>query len=431
MNKFQKIRTKLSGSEIFKNILTLFTGTALAQAIPLLLAPIISRIYSEQDFALLADYVSIFGLISVLSTGRYSFAIVVAKDNRKAAAVTLLAMSISVFVSILTLLIVVLFRDSIAGLLKNSDLSVWLLFLPLSVLFFGLFETFSYYLNRSKYYKQLSAAKMSRSGSTGLFNILVGKLGFRQAGLVIGLLIGDMFAAIVSGFKVIIKGKLFRQKISAKEIKTAAYEHRNFPLFNSLQAFSDKIRESGVILIISAFFSDEITGAYFFGFKYVRAPLILLVYVLFQIFYRKFSEKKNAGEVLFPLLKKLITYGVPISVFAFLILFFGGEFLFEFVFGAKWRTAGYYVSLLAPFVAINFISGTISFIPMVLDKQKQFFLVALVYNISVPLAVLLVSVYINDIVYLVNMQALIASVSLLWIIVWIIMIVRKYDNSVC
>ncbi len=428
MTQLQKIKKKIFGSDLVKNIITLFTGTALSQAIPLLVAPIIARIYSEGDFAVLADYVSIFGLISVLSTGRYSLSIVVAKNEKKAIGTTLLSIYISIFVSIITLLIILIFRNQIASLLNNKELSVWLLFLPVGILFFGLFETFSYFLNRNNLYKRLSMAKISRASSTGVINIVLGKIGLRNAGLVLGFIIGDVFAAIVSGFKLLKSKELFKYKFSFKELKQIAYEYKNFPLFNSLQAFSDKIRESGVILIISAFFTDKISGAYFFGFKYARAPLMLMTYVLFQVFYSKFSEKKNAGEKLFPLLKKLIKYAIPVALAIFITLFFGGEFLFKIIFGEKWTIAGYYISILAPFIALNLISGSISFLPLVIDKQKQFLFVALIYNLSVPATIYIVSKYYHDIVSVVFAQSLLSSLSLLWITLWIIYSIIIYDK---
>jgi O-antigen/teichoic acid export membrane protein len=49
-----RINKHIKPSESTKNILTLMSGTVLAQAIPVAITPLLSRIYTEEDFGLLA-----------------------------------------------------------------------------------------------------------------------------------------------------------------------------------------------------------------------------------------------------------------------------------------------------------------------------------------------------------------------------------------
>ena len=49
--KFTNLRNQLK-SEFSKNVATLFTGTLVAQSIPILVSPLLSRIYSPDDFAI-------------------------------------------------------------------------------------------------------------------------------------------------------------------------------------------------------------------------------------------------------------------------------------------------------------------------------------------------------------------------------------------
>ncbi len=45
--------------EFTRNVLTLMTGTTIAQAIPIAISPILTRIYTPQDFGVYALFVSI------------------------------------------------------------------------------------------------------------------------------------------------------------------------------------------------------------------------------------------------------------------------------------------------------------------------------------------------------------------------------------
>ena len=416
-------------SEILKNVLTLFTGTVIAQAIPFILAPVISRIYTSADFAFFADYISIFNLVAVISTGRYSFAIVSAEKQKDAVNLLALSVIIAGIVSIISLLLLIPLHSYIAVWLDNPKLSNWLFFIPAGIVFFGLFEALTYWLNRNKRYKSLSSAKIARTSGIGGINIAVGLLKFKKSGLIIGQIFGDFLAGLTASIIFWKKDKNKLKEISKNDIKRVAEKYKEFPLFNSIQAFSDKFRESGVILIISSFFTDSVTGNYFWGIKYAKAPITILTFALFQVFYQKFSEINNKGENLVPLLVNILKKNILISFSLFIVFFFFAEPLFAFVFGEEWRQAGYFVKILSPFLAINFLTGPISFIPFVLKKQKEFLKIALFYNFAVPLGVYIYSYNFHNIEYTVIAQTIIGSISLLIILFWLISSTKKYDRQ--
>ena len=57
----QRLKPK---SEFSRNVLTLMTGTTIAQAIPIAISPILTRIYSPEDFGLLALFLAVFSILS-------------------------------------------------------------------------------------------------------------------------------------------------------------------------------------------------------------------------------------------------------------------------------------------------------------------------------------------------------------------------------
>ncbi len=423
------VRKKIQENETLRNIFALFSGTALAQAIPFLLAPIVSRIYSTSDFAIYADFVSIFNLVSVIITGRYSLAIVVAKSQKEAINLLVLSLIITGIISTLSFFLFLPLHKMIANLLGNANLAKWLLIMPLVVFFYGIYETFSYWLNRQKQYKDFSISKITRSIAIGTGNIGFGILNFKNTGLIIGQIIGDAlasFSAILSFWK---KDKENLKLLNVNEIKHVAVLYKAFPMYNSIQAFADKFKESAIILIISTFFSDNISGAYFFGFKYIQAPIALIVYSLYQVFYQKFSDKFNKSEKLYPALIQILKKSIIFAAFLFLIIFFTSEPLFSFVFGKEWEIAGSYVKLLAPMLAINFVSSQISFLPLILKKQNIFLYISLFNNILTPLFVFLMALKFNNIQYVISILSISESIILTFILIWLIQIVKKYDKN--
>ncbi len=70
--------------EHIRNFMTLFSSSAFAQGISLLLAPVLSRIFTPDDFGLVALYLGILSVLSVLSTAKYEQAIMLPRKNSDA-----------------------------------------------------------------------------------------------------------------------------------------------------------------------------------------------------------------------------------------------------------------------------------------------------------------------------------------------------------
>jgi len=158
-------------SEFSRNVLTLMTGTTIAQAIPIAISPILTRIYTPEDFGVFALYMSIASIVAVVATGRYELAIMLPKKDEDALNIIALSMIIAFFVSFITFLIVFLFNAQITSLLGNPEISNWLYFIPITVLLTGIYQSFNYWSNRKKQYRRLATSRVIQSGTTATTNL--------------------------------------------------------------------------------------------------------------------------------------------------------------------------------------------------------------------------------------------------------------------
>ena len=88
------MRRLIPQSAYARNVLTLMTGTTLAQAIPIAISPILTRLYSPEDFGTFGLYMAIVAIASVLVTGRYELAILLPKRDRDAMHILALPISL-------------------------------------------------------------------------------------------------------------------------------------------------------------------------------------------------------------------------------------------------------------------------------------------------------------------------------------------------
>jgi O-antigen/teichoic acid export membrane protein len=139
---------KIVRSEFAANVLRLMTGTTLSQLITFMLMPILSRLYSPEDFGIYAFYTSMITLLVVFSTGRYELAIPLPKEKSDAWQILLLSFLILTGFSALVFFLVMFFNQPIVDFLGRPNLKNWLYLLPVFVFLTGAYNIFTLWFHR-------------------------------------------------------------------------------------------------------------------------------------------------------------------------------------------------------------------------------------------------------------------------------------------
>ena len=100
-------------SEFSQNVLTLMTGSTLSQAIPIAISPILTRIYTPEDFGLYAVYIAIITILGTIVSGRYELAIMLPKKDEDAINIFALGLVITICLTVITTILVITFNDYI------------------------------------------------------------------------------------------------------------------------------------------------------------------------------------------------------------------------------------------------------------------------------------------------------------------------------
>ncbi len=364
------------------------TGTTIAQAIPIAISPILTRIYTPEDFGVFALYIGIVNFIAVVATARYEMAIVLPKSEKEA--INILALSILITLSIVFVItfIIIFLKKFILDSLNASALGYIIYLVPLSILLAGLAQSFNYWSNRKEYFKNMSNAQVSQSISIGIFQPLFKFIGI-NSGLILGNIVGRFVSVFILMHKFIKNDKTSLQYIKKEVMIEQMIKYKDFPLVNSFHAFSDILRSSGSVMLISSFFGSAILGFYTLSLRVLQVPIGIIGSALGQVLYKKFSSLHNDNQPLYPYVKVVMIKLLLVALPTFGILFFIAPDLFAFVFGEKWRIAGEYSQILIPYLFMNFLISPISSIPIVLQRQKSIFLISLVGNVIYILAFIL------------------------------------------
>lgn len=365
-------------SEFNRNILTLMTGTTIAQAIPIAISPILTRIYTPEDFGIFAIFLAITLIIGSIANGRYELAIMMPKKDEDAINIFALGFIITTSLSLLLLVLVLIFQKYFIFLLKNEEIGVWLYFVPISVFFFGIFNILNYFNNRKKNYKDISNANILKSIVAAIIQLSIGFIQQGATGLISGQIISQFFAN-TKLLKNIIKDKVLISKITKKKIIALAKRYKNFPKYSMPSGLLNITSLQVPVFLLGAFFNIAIVGFYSLSYRFISLPMSIIGSSIGQVFFQKSSELKNDKKALKKITLETYKKLFKIGILPFAIITVFGDYIFAFVFGKDWIVAGEYAQLLAIWILFLFIHSPITNLFSTLEKQKD----ALLFNIII------------------------------------------------
>jgi len=412
------LKKTFTQSDFIKNSLILTIGTTIAQIIPIAISPVLTRLYTPNEYGLLAVFISIATLFGIIATARYEMAIVLPESDSTAINIAALSCIITIFMSFISFLAVFFGNKILSDFFKSPDISKWLILVPISVFFTGAYQIINYWTIRTKQFKNLSISKISQTVTGTGANIGFGFLNLGTFGLIAGGILGQIVSTIVLFFQSLKSLSSNFKFVSFNEIKNQAKIHSDFPRVNSIQAFLDVFRDSLTIFLISYLFNSHILGLYSFTLRILKAPSGLIGSSVAQVFFQKAAQISNSGESLDKITKKIIVRLALIALPLFLILAFFAPLLFEFIFGAKWKEAGIYTQILSPWLFFIFISSPISQIPVILGKQKQSFRLSIVGSSLLIGTLLFGGIILKNIFFTLIILSFAQSIFLIFIILW-------------
>lgn len=365
MSLLQKIKKKAaSGTSV------LMLGTLSSQLIPFLISPILTRFFSPEEFGAFGLYFSITMVVSVFITGRYEMAIILPKNDEDSANVLGLSLLVTLLISFILLLVVLVFSHQIALLLKSESLEKWLIFLPITMLSIGTYQSFNYWNNRKEKYGLMSLSRITRSVNTSGASLILAKTTLKNGGLILADVCGQFVAAFFLVFRTLKSDKNSLQQISLSGIKTQAKRYSQFPKYNVPSGFFEKMSGHSPVFLISSFFGEAISGFFSFSQRIIAAPASIISRAIGDVFRQKankeFHDNGNCTTLFIKTLKQLVLIGLPL----FTVFYFIAPELFAFVFGEKWRVAGEYAQIMTVMFLLQFIVSPLSNLFLIAEKQN-------------------------------------------------------------
>ena len=348
-------------------VLTLLAGGVLAQALPLLLGPWLTRLFSPAEFGVYHLFAAVAANAAVVACARYEFALPLAADEAEATALRTLCRRLL----LATTALAGLFAIGWAGWIGQA----WPLWLPAAVGTLGLVSLATLQATRSERFRRLAAARVLQHGGGALAQLAAGLL---QAG-VHGLIVAPIAAALAA---VAALGWPGPANAARAQWLAAARAHRSFPLLNTTHAFLGALQDTLAVALVAGSLGPAAAGAWGLALRYLKAPATLVGGAVSQALYPRLAPAsgQTAGctaesrRVVRRTMLLLAALAAPLVA----LLWFLGPVLFALAFGDAWAEAGVLARALALYIGLHFVASPLGVVTMAWQAQAWALKLALV-----------------------------------------------------
>jgi len=369
-------------SELFRNISTLVAGTALAQLIPIALQPVLRRLYSPETYGVYSVYLSVLGIILVVSSLKYELAVILPRKDKEAANVFAATILISLIINLLIIIAIIIGKKSLIGFLNIPEShAVFLYFVPLGTFLFSYYQSANYWLIRKKKFFSLSLNKFVRRGCEGSAQI---SLKFIQNSL--GLLWGDLIGHIANILSVTYQ--MFRSDfrismISRIKLGYVLRKYAEYPKFNVIPSLMSACSYLLPAIFIFKFFNPELAGFFDLTKLVLSIPFALIATSISNVLLQRISERFKEGKSMLKDLLPVALIVISIALVEVIVIQFWGVDLFRLIFGETWETSGRISKILVWSFVLNFITSSFSSVFIAMRRIKMLSLWQLTYFIAI------------------------------------------------
>jgi O-antigen/teichoic acid export membrane protein len=352
----------------WKHVLTVLSGALGAQALPLLAAPLITRMVTPAEMGAFSLWLGVIAVAAIGATLRLETAMIL--DHGASQQQT----CFSVVARTATIVAIGVTLTALAGRALDWPALRQLSWAALLTVGLGTWltayqQTTLAYATSHNAFGKAARAKIWGAGTIAAAQLGLLFLGVGALALVAGQLLGLLAGLIAATVLLAPPRPAIGLRLSAEQ---GAYlrRHRKFWRFALPSNLLNVMVGQLPLFLIGVRHGVLAAGLFALTQRVLGAPIALLASSVLEVFKRQsvhdFETKGNCRDAYVHTFRALLLLGLAPS----LLLFLFSPALFAWVFGEPWRAAGELAQILAPLYFLNFIASPLSYVFFVAGKQK-------------------------------------------------------------
>ncbi|HUR58640.1 MAG TPA: oligosaccharide flippase family protein [Opitutaceae bacterium] len=345
-------------------IAVLLSGTALAQAVPVLLSPILSRLFLPEAFGAFALAVSVVTIAALLAGGAYDQGVNLPPERTEA-----MALVVAMLLGGAAATVVLAAAGGVEWLIRGRlEPRMW--FVPVATLLTVAFNAFSAWATREARFPLLVRARLALGLGGAGATLAAALAGWRETGLLLGNLTGlvlgcGMFALVIGR-----ADRSLLRRVDRATLFAALREHRRCPCYLLPSTLLNTVTNQLPVWFLGRLFGAATLGQYALMNRVLNVPIALTSASVGDVFKQRVAaEYRATGQCR----QTFLAFGRGLGLAALaptLALLVWGPDLFAWVFGAPWREAGQYARIFAVLFAFRFAVSPLSYVVIVARKAR-------------------------------------------------------------
>jgi O-antigen/teichoic acid export membrane protein len=360
----------LQRNRLLWSVLQLAGGTALGQGVIIVASPLLTRLYSPDDFGVLVVYVSLLSFLLGVATLRYQMAIPLIRQRAELASLLVLCVVVLLGMTTLVALIALVFGHRIIDWVNAPRLQSFLWLVPLSFAGAGAFQMLSYWAIRNGEFGVLGRTRLMQSGGQAMSQLVLGVFSVGAFGLLIGDAIGratgSLRLARMVGREL---GGEFRQ-VDARSVWQVARRYQRFPLISSGSGLLASAGMQFPTLLIASLYGSLVVGWFGLCQRLLSMSFSLVASSIGLVFFSEAAALARDNPVrLMQFFWKTVLRATGLASVLIIGVVLVAPFLFGPLFGREWAEAGNFAQVLAFSAGFGFVNRTVGGAALVVERQ--------------------------------------------------------------
>lgn len=371
-------------SQLLRNILTVVSGAAGAQALTLAFMPVITRIYGPEAYGVLGTFLSVTLMLIPVAALTYPIAIVLPRRDGDARGLVRLSLLIALGMAALVALLLYLFGDALTTRLQIQILQPYLLLVPLVMFSGAALEICQQWLFRTQRFRITASVAVGHSLLFNSIRTLAGLVQSSALVLVCSTALQHALHAAMLGLAMLRAkphidthdGDQSKQSGEGVEqepgLLALARRHSDFPIFRAPVMLINAVSQQLPTLILAVYFGPAAAGFFALCRQAMSMPTNLIGKSVADVYYPRISRAIHDGEPVAAMLIKATAALALVGLVPFSLVVAFGPWLFALVFGEQWQVAGEFARWLALAEYLVFVSRPCVVAVPALSLQRRF-----------------------------------------------------------
>lgn len=352
----------------WKHVATVLGGALGAQALPLLTAPLITRLCTPADMGAFMVWFGIVAVAAIGATLRLEAAMILDHGSAHQATCFRVVAWSAALVALAVTAGAMAARALGLGAAARLPWYALLAIAPATWITAYMQTTLAYATSRNAFGKA-ARAKVLGAGSIALFQVGLLLSGAGGAALLAGHLAG-LAVGLLAATLLLEPPRPHLALLPSPSMRQYLHRHRAFWRFSLPSNLLNVLVGQLPLFMIGARHGALAAGLFALTQRVLSAPVALLAASVLEVFKRQsvqdFQAQGNCRDAYRTTFKALVLLGIGPS----LVLLLFSPPLFSALFGPSWRPAGEMAQILAPLYFLNFIASPLSYVFFVAGKQK-------------------------------------------------------------